>query len=225
MNQEFTDNPSFVPWGPFISPNYKSEPITKGDVVVASTVWGLTLVNVLVAIYQAWKQSRVSRSPLRSVYVWMIWLELVVSFVMGLECWLHILKVIPPSKLAWHIRWRIRTDSEKVFSFTSLFVSTVSGRAGGCEFGFVSTADRCSVLVVYPGPAPPSNHHQPYPYHCAGPQVLETYHDWHGHFRHCNQHQCIQHLGSGSSADQPQVRCLLRQEVKRADHGQIPHNQ
>jgi hypothetical protein len=66
------------------------------------------------------------------VYVWMIWLELVVSFVMGLECWLHILKVIPPSKLSWHIRWRIRTDSEKVFSFTSLFVSTVSDRAGGC---------------------------------------------------------------------------------------------
>jgi hypothetical protein len=100
MNQEFRDNPSFVPWGPFISPNYKTEAITKGDIVVASVVWGLTLVNVVVAIYQAWKQSRVSRSPLRSVYVWMIWLELVVSFVMGLECWLHLLKIIPPSKLS-----------------------------------------------------------------------------------------------------------------------------
>jgi hypothetical protein len=98
MDQEFRDVPSFKPWGPLISPNYKSENITKGDVIVASTVWGLTLVNVVIAIYLAYRQSVVSRSPLRSVYVWMIWLELVVSFVMGLECFMHIMKVIPPSK-------------------------------------------------------------------------------------------------------------------------------
>lgn len=98
MNREFRDDPSFVPWGPLISPNYKSERITKADVIIASTVWGLTLVNVIVAIFIARKQSKVSRSPLRSVYVWMIWLELIVSFIMGLECFLHILKYIPPSK-------------------------------------------------------------------------------------------------------------------------------
>jgi hypothetical protein len=31
------------------------------------------------------------------VYVWMIWLELVISFAMGLECFLHLLKIIKPS--------------------------------------------------------------------------------------------------------------------------------
>ena len=98
MDQEFRDVPSFKPWGPFISPNYKSENITRGDVAIASTVWGLTLVNVIIAVFLAYKQSIVSRSPLKSVYVWMIWLELTVCFCMGFECYLHLLKVIPPSK-------------------------------------------------------------------------------------------------------------------------------
>lgn len=98
MNDEFRDDPSFKPWGPLISPNYENEPITKADIIVASVVWGLTLVNVIIAIWLAWGQSKVSRSPLRSVYVWMIWLELLVSFIMGLECFLHLLKFIRPSK-------------------------------------------------------------------------------------------------------------------------------
>jgi hypothetical protein len=98
MDEEFKDDPSFKPWGPLISPNYENEHITKADIIIASIVWGLTLVNVIIAIYIARKQSAVSRSPLRSVYVWMIWLELVVCFTMGLECYLHLLKYIRPSK-------------------------------------------------------------------------------------------------------------------------------
>lgn len=98
MNDEFDDDPSFKPWGPLISQTYENEPITTADIIIASVVWGLTLVNVILAIWLAWGQSRVSRSPLRSVYVWMIWLELVVSFIMGLECFLHLLKYIKPSK-------------------------------------------------------------------------------------------------------------------------------
>ena len=98
MSNEFRDVPSFKPWGPLISPNYKNEPITTADIIIASTVFGLTLVNVIIGIWLALGQSKVSRSPLRSVYIWMIWLELVVSFVMGLECFLHLLKYIRPSK-------------------------------------------------------------------------------------------------------------------------------
>lgn len=97
MNDEFRDVPSFQPWGPLISPNYKNEAITKADIIIASIVWGLTLINLIVGIWLAWGQSKVSRSPLRSVYVWMIWLELVISFAMGLECFLHLLKIIKPS--------------------------------------------------------------------------------------------------------------------------------
>jgi hypothetical protein len=98
MNQEFHDDPSFLPWGPLISPNYKNEPITLSDIIISSIVLGLTLINAIIAVVIASGQSKVSRSPLRSVYVWMIWLELVVCFVMSLECYLHLLKFIKPSK-------------------------------------------------------------------------------------------------------------------------------
>lgn len=99
MNDEYRVDPSFQPWGPLISPEYKLEPITTADIITASTVFGLTLINVIIGIWLAYGQLRASRSPLRSVYVWMIWLELVVSFVMGVECFLHLLKYIRPSKL------------------------------------------------------------------------------------------------------------------------------
>jgi hypothetical protein len=97
MSSEFRDVPSFQPWGPFISDSYENEPITKSDIIIASVVWALTLINVIVALWLIQKQTRGSRSPLRSVYIWMIWLELIVSFVMGLESFLHLLKYIRPS--------------------------------------------------------------------------------------------------------------------------------
>ena len=97
MSDEFRDVPSFQPWGPFISPNYENEPITHSDIIVASIVWGLTLVNVIVALWLIFKQTKNSRAPVRSVYIWMIWLELIVCFVMGLESYLHLLKIIRPS--------------------------------------------------------------------------------------------------------------------------------
>lgn len=98
MPKEFRVVPSFQPWGPLISPNYQNEPITEADVVVASIVWGLTMISFFIGVWLAWGQSKASRSPLRSVYVWMIWLELIISFVMGLECFLHLLKYIRPSE-------------------------------------------------------------------------------------------------------------------------------
>ncbi|CAN9228016.1 unnamed protein product [Alternaria alternata] len=97
MSGEFRDVPSFQPWGPFISDSYENEPITESDIIIASVVWALTLINVIVALWLIQKQTRGSRSPLRSVYIWMIWLELIVSFVMGLESFLHLLKYIRPS--------------------------------------------------------------------------------------------------------------------------------
>lgn len=97
MNREFRDNPSFKAWGPFISPNYHNEPITRSDIIIASTVWALTLVNIIIACFLAVKQTKESRAPLQSIYIWMIWMEMAVCFVMGLECYLHLLKFISPS--------------------------------------------------------------------------------------------------------------------------------
>jgi hypothetical protein len=51
MSNEYHDDPSFQPWGPFISDTYVNEPITRADIIIASVVWALTLVNVVVAIW------------------------------------------------------------------------------------------------------------------------------------------------------------------------------
>jgi hypothetical protein len=98
MANEFRPNTDFMGWGPFIK-GYHNEPITKGDIIVASTVWALTCLAAVLALYLAWGQTTASRSPLRSIYVWLIWIELVVCLLMGLECYLHLLKIIRPSKL------------------------------------------------------------------------------------------------------------------------------
>ncbi|KAF2866306.1 hypothetical protein BDV95DRAFT_505159 [Massariosphaeria phaeospora] len=97
MDKEFQLDENFTPWGPFVPATFRNEPITLSDIIIASIVWILTVVNVFIAIWLGYRQTRASRSPLRSVYVWLIWLELLASFSMGLECILHLLKIIRPS--------------------------------------------------------------------------------------------------------------------------------
>ncbi|KAJ4300845.1 hypothetical protein N0V90_002933 [Kalmusia sp. IMI 367209] len=97
MNREWRPGVNFEPWGPFVGKDFKNEKITHTDIIITSIVWALTLINVIIAIYFGYKQSKSSRSPLRSVYIWMIWLEMVASFIMGLECYLHVLKYVRPS--------------------------------------------------------------------------------------------------------------------------------
>jgi hypothetical protein len=106
MNEEFREDVPFKPWGPLISPEYKNENITRADIIVAGCVWALTLINAIIAFWLAIKQTKGSRTPVRSVYVWMIWLELLVCMLMGGECFMHLLKIIPPSKCAMHRLWR-----------------------------------------------------------------------------------------------------------------------
>ncbi|KAF2473591.1 uncharacterized protein BDR25DRAFT_256383 [Lindgomyces ingoldianus] len=98
MNREFRPNANFEPWGPFVGRHFKNQEITYTDITISSVAWAASLVCIAVAIKLAAKQSKVSRSPLRSTYVWLIWLELLANFLMGLEGYLHITKVIKPSK-------------------------------------------------------------------------------------------------------------------------------
>ena len=93
----------------------KNQAITGADIVIASVVFGLTIVNVGIAIHLGYSQTKSSKSPLRSVYVWLIWLELLVSFLMGLECYLHLMKIIRASKFSifllltvWLTTFRLR---------------------------------------------------------------------------------------------------------------------
>ncbi|EKG12731.1 hypothetical protein MPH_10144 [Macrophomina phaseolina MS6] len=90
-----TDLPGAI--GPLISPNYIPEDITKADVAISSTVWGLTLVWCGICSWQGLGQTKRARRPWKTVYIWMIWLELLVCFLMGLECWCFIMEWIHPS--------------------------------------------------------------------------------------------------------------------------------
>jgi hypothetical protein len=124
-SKEFKDDPTFVPWGPFVSPHFVNEPISRTDIITASVVWGLTLVAACSAIFLGYGQTRSSRSPLRSAYVWMIWIELAVCFAMGLECYLHMLKTIRPSKPARYHRAQDLADSAQALHYTSLLVMLI----------------------------------------------------------------------------------------------------
>lgn len=96
-SSEFHNDPNFKPWGPFVSPTFISEPISRTDIITASVVWGLTVLAAITAGFLAYGQTKSSRSPLRSPYVCMMWIELAVCFAMGIECYLHMLKFIRPS--------------------------------------------------------------------------------------------------------------------------------
>ncbi|KAL1596365.1 hypothetical protein SLS60_009011 [Paraconiothyrium brasiliense] len=51
----------------------------------------------ILAAYVAIQQTKKSRRPLKSVYVWMIWIELVACVIIALECLLYLLYIIEPS--------------------------------------------------------------------------------------------------------------------------------
>lgn len=97
MSHEFKDDPSFVAWGPFIPPHYQNEEITLSDIIIASVVFSLTMIFSILAVYLGIGQTKGSHSAFKSTYVWLIWVELVVCFVMAVECFLHLLKIIKPS--------------------------------------------------------------------------------------------------------------------------------
>lgn len=122
MSSEWRPHIHFKPWGPFIGTNYEPELITKTDIVIASLVWAATLVNAIIALYQGFKQSKSSRSPLRSVFIWMIWIELGVCFTMGLESYLHVLKYIRPSTLfIMTILYLLAIESTNRYRFRILY--------------------------------------------------------------------------------------------------------
>jgi len=188
--EEFKHDPSFVAWGPFVPAGFRNESITQGDIIIASIVWGLTCLSAIQALYLAWGQTTASRSPLRSIYVWLIWIELAVCSIMGLECYLHLLKFIKPSKLK---RDEGKPESISMLTITQASLSTVPSvsRQWYADISCLVRAERTStdidsVLVVHPGPTPSANHHQPYPRHHSGSSPLKTHHDRNSRCRYCD---------------------------------------
>lgn len=84
--------------GFLVSPNYKYESVTSGDIRLAAIVLGyalgfgtLTSVKAGIATKRAYGRSRRA-----NIYVAMIWGEIVVSLLFGLLAWLNLNNVIGP---------------------------------------------------------------------------------------------------------------------------------
>lgn len=97
MSTEFQPDPTFKAWGPFIRDDHYIQPVTYRAIIVAGIVFGLANLFAISAAYIAFRQTRACQAPLRSAYIWMIWLELAASLVIAVESLLYLLKVIRPS--------------------------------------------------------------------------------------------------------------------------------
>jgi hypothetical protein len=97
IGKEFRPDPNFTPWGPFIPDDYIVEPITYRTVITASVLFGLTWILAFLAMYIAFRQSRAAREPWKSLYIWMVWVEIAASVFIGVDVLLYLLKIIRPS--------------------------------------------------------------------------------------------------------------------------------
>ncbi|RDL31408.1 Uncharacterized protein BP5553_09617 [Venustampulla echinocandica] len=63
---------------------------TVGDFKLSSTAAGFTLGFGVLTVWEAIKQTRNVRSPLRSVYIYMVWGEIVANLAIGIIGWLFL---------------------------------------------------------------------------------------------------------------------------------------
>lgn len=67
-----------------------------GDFKLASTAAGFTLGFGFLVVWNAIVQTRAVRSPLRSVYVYMVWGEIAANLMIGIIGWLFLDGTLKP---------------------------------------------------------------------------------------------------------------------------------
>ncbi|KAF2635177.1 hypothetical protein P280DRAFT_378149, partial [Massarina eburnea CBS 473.64] len=97
MRTTFKEDPSFTAWGPFIKQSYDVQTITRNDIIIAGCVFGAAMSLALLAIFMGIQQTKASRRPFKSAYIWMVWIELAACIVIAMICLLYLLKYIRPS--------------------------------------------------------------------------------------------------------------------------------
>ncbi|KAH0606444.1 uncharacterized protein H6S33_004105 [Morchella sextelata] len=80
-----------------IPDRYVLQEVTRTDMNIASICWGFTLGFGFLTTWEAIRQTNRARDPLRSVYIWMIWMELFVCLAFSIICWIHLDGGIIPS--------------------------------------------------------------------------------------------------------------------------------
>jgi hypothetical protein len=70
-----------------------------GDFKLASTAAGFTLGFGVLCVWNAIQQTRAVRSPLRSVYIFMVWGEIIVNLCIGIIGWLFLDGALSPTSV------------------------------------------------------------------------------------------------------------------------------
>lgn len=70
---------------------------STGDTKVASLAAGFTLGFGLLTVWEAIKQTRRNRNPLRSVYIYMLWGEIAANLAIAIIGWIFLEGIISPT--------------------------------------------------------------------------------------------------------------------------------
>ncbi|KAF2811140.1 uncharacterized protein BDZ99DRAFT_570400 [Mytilinidion resinicola] len=70
---------------------------TSTDYKVSCIAFGFTLGFGYLTGWDAWKLTRKHRSPLRSMFIWMVWGELIVNLAIAIVAWLFLEGIIKPT--------------------------------------------------------------------------------------------------------------------------------
>lgn len=70
---------------------------SKSDIQVASLAAGFTLGFGFLTVWEAIKQTRRNRNPLRSTYIYMMWGEILANLVIGIMGWLFLDGILGPT--------------------------------------------------------------------------------------------------------------------------------
>lgn len=69
---------------------------TKTDYQVASLAAGFTLGFGILTVWEAWKQTRRNKNPIRSPYIWMLWGEIMANVVLAILAYLYLDGTVTP---------------------------------------------------------------------------------------------------------------------------------
>ncbi|KAK7932051.1 hypothetical protein PG985_002763 [Apiospora marii] len=69
---------------------------SKTDYQVASLAAGFTLGFGILTVWEAWKQTRRNKNPIRSPYIWMLWGEITANLVLAILAYLYLDGTVTP---------------------------------------------------------------------------------------------------------------------------------
>ncbi|KAF2823001.1 hypothetical protein CC86DRAFT_299984 [Ophiobolus disseminans] len=94
----FRYDPTFTAFGPFVnSDTYLVPAVNRGDSITGGVVFGIVIAFAISTAYIGFRQTKRSRQPWKSAYIWMIWLEWTACVAIATVCLLFIYRIIRPS--------------------------------------------------------------------------------------------------------------------------------